>query len=80
MVSNRLSKILIRPPFSATNTRPSGEKRTDVGSVSPLKTISSWKPGGNDAPDAGWDAVHTANDEMSIPTMMSTTAPRQSSG
>ena len=33
--SVRLSKTLIRPLFSATKTRPSGEKRTTVGFVSP---------------------------------------------
>jgi hypothetical protein len=27
--------------------RPSGEKRSDVGSVNPLKTISSWNPDGS---------------------------------
>ena len=49
----------MRPLFSATNTRPSGEKRTAVGSVSPEKTISSWKPGGSDAAAAGCAALAT---------------------
>ena len=35
------------PLFSATKTLPSGEKRTAVGWVSPLKAIVSWKPGSN---------------------------------
>ena len=39
------SKTLISPLFSATNTRPSGEKRTAVGWVRPLKAVVSWKPG-----------------------------------
>ncbi len=37
----RLSKTLIRPLFSATNTRPSGAKRTTVGLVRPLKAVVS---------------------------------------
>ena len=31
----------------ATNTRPSGAKRTTVGLPSPLQTVVSVKPGGN---------------------------------
>ena len=65
VVSVRLSKTLMRPLFSATNTRPSGEKRTAVGWVSPLKTISSWNPGGNDTADADSVVVNTASDDAS---------------
>ena len=45
MVSPSPSKTLISPLFSATKTRPSGEKRTDVGWVTPEKAVVSWKPG-----------------------------------
>jgi hypothetical protein len=34
------------PLFSATKTRPSGEKRTDVGSVNPENTTDSENPAG----------------------------------
>ena len=40
------SNTLTTPRFSATNTRPSGAKRTAVGLVSPLNVIDSWKPAG----------------------------------
>ena len=44
--SARLSNTLIRPAFSATKTRPSGAKLIAVGSVRPLQTTDSVKPGG----------------------------------
>src|SRR4051794_4929423 len=37
----------MRPLFSATNTRPSGAKRTAVGWLSPLNTVVSAKPEGS---------------------------------
>ena len=46
VVSERLSKTLISPPFSATKTLPSGAKRKFVGFVRPEKTIVSEKPAG----------------------------------
>jgi hypothetical protein len=46
VVSLRSSKTLTTPARSATNTRPSGEKRTAVGWLSPLKTVVSENPGG----------------------------------
>ena len=46
MVSARPLNTLISPLFSATNTRPSGEKRTAVGIFSPLNTVVSVKPCG----------------------------------
>ena len=46
VVSERLSKTLIRPLFSATKIRPSGENRKVMGLVSPLKTADSRKPDG----------------------------------
>src|SRR5215218_2265724 len=46
VVSVRLSKILMVPLFSATNTRPSAAKRIAVGLVSPDQTVVSWKPEG----------------------------------
>jgi hypothetical protein len=39
--SNRLSKTLIRPVCSVTNTRPSGAKQTTFGLVSPLNATVS---------------------------------------
>jgi hypothetical protein len=45
--SERLSKTLIKPLFSATKTRPSLENWTVVGSFRPLKTTFSWKPEGS---------------------------------
>jgi len=48
------------PLFSATNTRPSGEKRIAVGRVRPLNTTSSTNPGGSvDAAstDAGFQSI-----------------------
>ena len=45
--SERLSKTLIRPLFSATKTRPSGEKRTAVGFVNPEIGVDSWKLAGS---------------------------------
>ena len=74
VVSVRLSKTLMRPLFSATKTRPSGEKRTAVGWVSPLKTISSWKPGGNDAAAAGSGVLDTTIDDAA--TVIVTRAPK----
>ena len=44
VVSVRLSNTLIRPLFSATKTRPSGEKLNCVGFVKPPNTTSSWNP------------------------------------
>jgi hypothetical protein len=35
----------MRPLFSATKTRPSGEKRTIVGALRPVIATVSWKPG-----------------------------------
>jgi hypothetical protein len=49
-VAERLEKTLMRPLFSATKTRPSGEKRTTVGFDNPEKTTDSENPGGNVAP------------------------------
>src|SRR5512132_1566027 len=49
LVSLRLSNSLITPPFSDTNTRPSGAKAIFVGSVRPEMTVSSWKPFGTAA-------------------------------
>jgi hypothetical protein len=46
VVSVRESNTLMTPRFSATNTRPSGEKRTTVGFWRPLNTTDSWKPAG----------------------------------
>jgi hypothetical protein len=45
VVSARPWKSLMRPFFSATNTRPSGAKASDVGRSSPSIAASSWKPG-----------------------------------
>jgi hypothetical protein len=45
VVSVRLSNTFTSPAFSATKTRPSGENRTAVGALSPLKTVDSEKPG-----------------------------------
>ena len=47
VVSERPLKTLIKPLFSATNTRPSGENRTAVGAFRPLNTVASVKPFGN---------------------------------
>ena len=47
VVSPRPSKTLMLPVFSATKTRPSGEKRTAVGGLRPLNAVVSWKPGSN---------------------------------
>ena len=38
------------PLFSATNTRPLGANSIAMGSVSPVKAIDSWKPGGSVTP------------------------------
>ena len=65
-MSDRLSKTLTIPLFSATKTRPSGEKRTAVGSVSPEKTISSWKPAGSVAAPAGSVELDTATDDANV--------------
>jgi hypothetical protein len=45
VVSLGPSKTTISPLFSATKTRPSREKRIDVGSGTPEKAVVSWKPG-----------------------------------
>ena len=59
VVSVRLSKTLIRPFFSATKIRPSGEKRRAVGFESPLNTTDSWNPGGSAAPAlCDWPEAH----------------------
>src|SRR3954471_1774283 len=42
-------KALITPRFSATKIVPSGAKRTAVGSISPLKAVTSTKPAGTAA-------------------------------
>src|SRR5919202_4499297 len=47
VVSERLSKTLIKPLFSATKTRPSLENLTVVGWVRPLITVDSVKPEGS---------------------------------
>ena len=52
VVSERLSKTLMSPLFSATNTRPSEANRITVGLVSPLKTVVSTKPAGTTPADA----------------------------
>jgi hypothetical protein len=46
MVVERLAKTLMSPLFSVTKTRPSGEKRTAVGWVSPENTMDSENPAG----------------------------------
>src|SRR5262249_25178591 len=43
------ANTLITPLFSATKTRPSGEKRIEVGLSRPEKTTVSWKPLGTAA-------------------------------
>jgi hypothetical protein len=53
VASSRPSKTWTYPPFSATNTRPSGENLTAVGRVSPLRTTSSWKRAGRRLAAAG---------------------------
>ena len=45
VVSVRLSNTLMMPLFSATKTRPSGAKCTEVGFVRPLMAVDSKKPG-----------------------------------
>jgi ribosomal protein S7 len=54
VVAERLAKTLMRPLFSATKTRPSGEKRTAVGNVNPEKTTDSENPAGK---VAAWTVV-----------------------
>jgi hypothetical protein len=49
VVAVRLANTLITPLFSATKTRPSGEKRIEVGLSRPEKTTVSWKPLGTAA-------------------------------
>jgi hypothetical protein len=46
VVALRLLYTMMRPLFSATNTRPSGEKRTATGLIRPLSATVSWKPEG----------------------------------
>jgi hypothetical protein len=55
----RLANTLMRPLFSATNTRPSGEKRTAVGNVRPPRATPSVKPDGSvaGARETGADAL-----------------------
>ena len=62
VVSCSDENTLIRPLFSAMNTRPSGAKRITVGFVSPLKATLSLNPAGNVAApaDAGTQAAMTA--------------------
>ena len=44
VVSEMLSKTLMIPDFSATNTRPSSANRSEVGRVIPVHTFVSLKP------------------------------------
>jgi len=46
VVAERFAKTLMSPLFSVTKTRPSGEKRTDVGCVNPERTTDSENPAG----------------------------------
>jgi hypothetical protein len=46
VVAERVAKTLMSPLFSATKTRPSGEKRIAVGCVSPENTADSVNPAG----------------------------------
>jgi hypothetical protein len=46
VVAERVAKTFMKPLFSATKTRPSGEKRTAVGSVNPERTTDSENPAG----------------------------------
>ena len=57
VASDRLSKTLIRPLFSAMKTRPSEAKRTTMGFVSPEKATDSLKPAGSVAARAGGGAA-----------------------
>ncbi len=69
VVSERLSKTLITPLFSATKTRPSEAKRTTVGLVRPLKATVSWKPLGTAAlADGAPRTAPTANRQPSSTT------------
>jgi hypothetical protein len=52
VVSERLSNTLISPPFSATNTVPSGANSMFTGLVRPLQIVSSVKPCGRVAASA----------------------------
>src|SRR4029453_7983430 len=49
VVAESDENTLMRPLFSATNTRPSGEKRTAVGLARPLNATVSAKPAGTAA-------------------------------
>ena len=60
MVSVTPSNSLIKPLFSATNTRPSLEKRTAVGWLSPVNTVFSENPEGTVTAPAG-EAKSSAN-------------------
>ena len=60
--SVRSSKTLMRPLFSATNTRPSLANRTAVGCSSPAKTTDSSKPLGSVTADAA-RAVEQQHDD-----------------
>ena len=53
-MAERLAKTLTSPLFSATKTRPSGEKRIAVGDVSPENTMDSENPAGKVAAWTGW--------------------------
>jgi hypothetical protein len=53
VVAERLAKTLMSPLFSVTKTRPSGEKRTDVGCVNPERTTDSENPAGKVAAETG---------------------------
>jgi hypothetical protein len=52
-----LSKTLISPLFSATNTLPSAAKRTAIGTLRPVITAVSWKPLGTAAAAAARETV-----------------------
>ena len=49
VVAESDENTLMRPLFSATNTRPSGEKRIAVGLVRPLNWVVSVNPAGTAA-------------------------------
>ena len=63
VASFRFENTFTMPLFSATKTRPSLANRTAVGCVSPLNTISSWKPLGTEPPcTAGAEISHTTDE------------------
>src|SRR4029078_7298593 len=51
--SERLSKTLMTPLFSATKTRPSAANRISVGLTRPDQTADSWNAAGMAASTAG---------------------------